>query len=326
MKPLVTLVVTTLNRPTFLRETLGCVTAQNYENLEIIVSDNGSRDETPALGQELIRGDRRARFRSNPATVPVHEHFNQCLAEARGEFITYLSDDDRISPSFITEMVAVAERHAHVNVVVSAQDLIDEHGTLIEHRFRPDQEIFAGTDFVCNWIYRRTPVPFASIVTNMARTSAVRHFGGYQGFARGQNIDNVLLLQLAITGKVGFARNALFTWRVYDRSFGTTATVQQIAQSSREFRTFLRNDPRTVEALSALSPARHREIINGVRIMTSQEFLFRAGFYLAPYRWSVLRKLPVYGFDRLFWYVVLREYYHRLRRRLRSPRVPVTPA
>ena len=108
MIPLVTLAITTFNRPRFLRETFASALAQDYANLDILVSDNGSRDTTPLLTQALVNSDPRVRLRRNETTVPLHEHFTQCVEAARGEYFVLLHDDDRINSCFVSELAGVA--------------------------------------------------------------------------------------------------------------------------------------------------------------------------------------------------------------------------
>jgi glycosyltransferase involved in cell wall biosynthesis len=311
--PLVTLAVATLNRPGYLGETLSSVLAQDYTNLDILVSDNGSSDETPSLVAKLIKDDPRARFRRNSTTVPIHEHFTQCLKAARGEFFILLCDDDLISPNFVSELVHVATRHDDVNLVVPANATVDENGVVLERFSKPEDEIFDGTEFVTNWLWGLSSKLFINLVTVLGRTEAMRRFGGYQGLARGQNIDNLLFLQCGISGRVGFGHEALFKWRVYGRSYGSTSAPRQIADSSREFVRYLLRDPRTVEALASLPASRRKKIIDGVRIMTAREFLSRIDFFREPFRWEHFGKLFWFGLDAIFWYVVLHWYYRRVR-------------
>ena len=312
MYPLVTLTVTTLNRADYLRETLSSVLAQDYPNLDILVSDNGSRAETPALVQAMIKNDCRVRFRRNETTVPQHEHFTQCVDAARGEFFILLCDDDLINPSFVSELVGVANRHPGVNVVVPANVTIDEQGKVVNEFAKPRAEVVDGPEFVLRWLRGPGPKLFANVVTILGRTAIIRHFGGYQGFARGQNMDNLLFLQCAITGKVGFAHNAVFSWRVYCRSLGFASTPQQIAESSHQFEHHLLHDARTVEALAALPRSLRKEVLNGVRIMTAREFLSRINFFNHPFCWECVRQFFLFHWNTVFCYVVLRCYYRRL--------------
>jgi glycosyltransferase involved in cell wall biosynthesis len=314
MYPSVTLAVTTLNRADYLRETLSSVLAQDYPNLEILVSDNGSRDETPALVQRLIKDDSRTRFRRNETSVPQHEHFTQCIQAARGEFFILVCDDDLINPSFVSELVRIATRHPNINVVVPANATIDEQGKVIKEFAKPQGEAFDGPEFVLRWLTGADPQLFASVVTVLARTELIRHFGGYQGLARGQNMDNLLFLQCAITGRVGFASDAVFNWRVHNRSYGSHAAPEQIAESSRQFLDHLRADPCTVNALSTLPTARRKQIINGVRYMNAVSLVYQ----IVLFRKSVLAEIfsnyiPTYGWDRMLCFVAFRSYYRALK-------------
>jgi glycosyltransferase involved in cell wall biosynthesis len=317
MNPLVTLVVATLNRPEYLRETLSSVLAQDYPNLDILVSDNGSHDETPAVAQSLIKDDPRVRFRSNRETVPIHEHFTQCLQAARGEYFILLCDDDHINPRFVSELVNVARRHRDVNVVVPANATMDENGAVIEEFAKPQGEDFDGSEVVCNWLYGRQPLWFINVVTVLMRTETMRRFGGYQGLAGGRNNDNLLFLQCAIIGRVGFALGAVFNWRVHN-SYGAGSTPQQITQSSRQFLKHLQCDPSTVEALKSLPAPRRKQIINGVRILTAHELCYCIESREGAFSWECLRQMFMYRHDAIFCYVVLRRYGHKLRKLMRQ--------
>jgi hypothetical protein len=140
----------------------------------------------------------------------------------------------------------------------------------------------------------------------LLRVEAVRHFGGYPAFARGQSIDNMLFLQCAMTGSVGFAHRATFNWRIYPQSFGTTTTPQQIAQSSHEMIAYLRSDHRTVAALAALPAKQRHEVVHGVRMMSAKAFLYSLGFYTDP--GGCVGKVFQYPFDTVYVGLVLRHY------------------
>ena len=252
MKPLVTLAVPTLNRTSYLREALRSVLAQDYPNLDILISDNGSQNQTREVARSIVNGDPRVRFRRNDVTRPVYDHFNQLVDEARGEFFVVCCDDDVLSPTFVSEAVAVADRDPRINVVVPHNVTMDQHGTVLKEYGQPDGEVVDGVDFVNHWLYERDPAYFACLATMFLRTEKVRYFGGYPRFAHGQSIDNMLFLLCAVTGPVGFAHRATFYWRVYPESFGTAATPQHLAQSGHEAIAFVRHAPQTVEALAML--------------------------------------------------------------------------
>ncbi len=307
-QPLVTLAITTLNRTTYLPDTLVSVLAQDYPNLDILISDNGSCDETPLVSKALVDSDQRFRFRRNDVTVPLHEHFTQCVQAARGDYFILLHDDDRINATFVSELVGVAARHPDVNVVAPANITIDEQGVTLQEFSKPGGEVFDGPGFVCDWLHRVGPQILADVTTVLFRTKTIRHFGGYQGLGGGRNVDNLIFLQCAITSRVGFAHRAIFYWRSYPRSYGSNATPHEIAQSGREFERRLRRDPRTVLALAAIPPPARRQILRGVRELTALEVLSQMKREDHPFRWQVICRLLTTRRDSIFLYLLLREY------------------
>lgn len=100
---LVTLVVVSYNYAPFLREALESAVAQTYRPLEILVADDGSTD-----GSVEIAGG---------FDVELHAHENYGLARncndaverSRGEYVTFLSADDRFEPTYVEELMRALE-------------------------------------------------------------------------------------------------------------------------------------------------------------------------------------------------------------------------
>ncbi len=328
MKPLVTLAVTTLNRTTYLSEALASVLAQDYANLDILVSDNGSHDETPLVATSLANSDPRVRLRRNDITVPLHQHFTQCVQEARGQYFILLHDDDRINASFVSELVGVATCYPDVNVVAPANITIDEQGAIIREFAKPGAEVFDGPTFVCDWLCCRGHQFLADVTTVLFRTEIMRYFGGYQCLGGGRNVDNLMFLQCAVTSRIGFAHRAIFYWRSYPRSYGSSATPHQIAESGRQFMRHLRHDPSTVRALAAIPSSCRKRILCGVRGLTALEVLSQIKPEKHAFRWRTVGKLLMTRRDLIFLYLLVREclrhtspkIYYCLRDLVRHPR------
>ena len=208
-----------------------------------------------------------------------------------------------------------------MSAVLPSNVIIDERGTQTRVLAKPDSDILDGPDLVCRWLYLIKPLYFEMIGTLLARTETMRHFGGYQRFARGLNVDN-LLLQYALTGAIGFARDATFKWRVYTRSHGARATPQELADAAQRFLHHVRTDPRTVEALDTLPPAKRKEIIDGIRRLTAGEFLRVINFYDQPPTLDCLKKLLMFPFDSIFYREIAFDYGRRVRARVPFGRLP----
>jgi hypothetical protein len=89
--------IPTYKRANLLRRSIKCAVEQSYPDIEVIVSDNGSPDET----EDVIKsfGDR-VRHHRNPTNIGAVANFKKTLDLATGEFFSWLQDDDLIHRDF----------------------------------------------------------------------------------------------------------------------------------------------------------------------------------------------------------------------------------
>jgi glycosyltransferase involved in cell wall biosynthesis len=123
-RPLVSVIVPVYNRADVLGETLDSVLAQTYPNIELIVVDDGSKDDTPAV---------MARYAGR--LIAIHQQ-NQGLAAARnigfarsrGKYVAWLDHDDVWMPEKISLQVAFMEQHPDVAITATDFSAFDESG------------------------------------------------------------------------------------------------------------------------------------------------------------------------------------------------------
>lgn len=132
MSPLVSIIIPTFDRPQYLREAIDTALAQTYRNLEVVVFDNGTLEETLSVAQQATARAERFRFQRNQCNLGMSANFNALADAARGEFVVAIGDDDRLLPEFVARLVAVME--APVRVAFSNQYLIDASGRRLEER------------------------------------------------------------------------------------------------------------------------------------------------------------------------------------------------
>jgi glycosyltransferase involved in cell wall biosynthesis len=120
--PLVTVGIPTYNRPESLRRTLEYITAQSYNNLEIIVSDNCSPGhDTEALVQEFINKDSRICFYRQTENMGAVFNFKFVLAKSLGEYFMWAADDDKWSNCFIEKIMRVFQSGEKKYVAVATE-------------------------------------------------------------------------------------------------------------------------------------------------------------------------------------------------------------
>ena len=128
--PLVTIFTPTYDRAHFLPETIESILGQDYPNLEYIVLDNGSTDDT----QEILRGYGDAiRSERHPQNIGLSRAINRGFELARGEIMGFVSDDDPLLPGAVSALVEVFQSHPEVVVVYPDWEVIDGEGRHVRH-------------------------------------------------------------------------------------------------------------------------------------------------------------------------------------------------
>ncbi|WP_262027453.1 glycosyltransferase family 2 protein [Microvirga sp. Mcv34] len=100
-EPLITIILTTCDSASYIRDVLQSVLQQTYSGLELLVADDASRDSTCALIDELVAADPRVRLIRLNRSRGVYWGWNTAISEARGEVIMLLSDGLRCHPTFL---------------------------------------------------------------------------------------------------------------------------------------------------------------------------------------------------------------------------------
>jgi glycosyltransferase involved in cell wall biosynthesis len=120
--PLVTVLISTYNRPAYLAEALESIFRQTYRNFEILLVRDGGLPVRDVVGQF---DDPRLHFIDRDENRGLPRSFNEALAAARGEYICYLGDDDKFYPHHIAVLVDAIVKHPEYAAVYS--DLYKAH-------------------------------------------------------------------------------------------------------------------------------------------------------------------------------------------------------
>lgn len=172
--PLVTIAIPTYNRAHgYLRQTLGSALAQTYPNLDIVVSDNCSPDDTEQV-VKTYAGSRVRYFRQTAPLAP-NDNFNFCLEKARGEYFLLLHDDDAIDSDFVDACLKAADYQTNVGVIRSGVRWINAANTVIDEGRIENIGRTAG-DFYLAWINGRTTHYCCNTLIN---TRALKAIGGF---------------------------------------------------------------------------------------------------------------------------------------------------
>lgn len=125
MSILVSVPVLTYNAAEFVEETLESIFNQTYSNIELIISDDCSKDNTVEIVTKWCEQDRvKARFTNiKIITVPkntgIPANFNRCIKASTGEWLKLISGDDAFMPNCVVDNLNHVAEHPEVKILFS---------------------------------------------------------------------------------------------------------------------------------------------------------------------------------------------------------------
>lgn len=217
-EPLVSILIPNYNYGHFLRHCLDSVISQTYKNIEVIIQDNASTDNSyeiileyqlKAMHGEIefpIYADRNRRNLGSDRNATI------CSSKAEGKYLLFLSSDDALKPEYVERCVAIMEENSRVSMVMVHRDEIDDDGNV--HPTPP----FYNKSFVCDGESQAAVFMMAGIAVptqvllragSCLETSKYRF---YQLQVAGDWYSNYLM---ACVGDIAYIKDALCEYRVH---------------------------------------------------------------------------------------------------------------
>lgn len=136
--PLVSIVIITYNSSAYVLETLESAKAQTYRNIELIVSDDCSPDNTVQICKDWIQENSEFFVRTELITVPANtgtsQNGNRGMKAASGEWIKVIAGDDILMDNCILDFLSYAEKNPEAEFIISGLDEIDSNSQLIKSK------------------------------------------------------------------------------------------------------------------------------------------------------------------------------------------------
>lgn len=190
--PLVSIGIPTYNRAgSYLRYALRSAVNQTYRNIEIIVSDNCSPDNTESVVKAF--DDPRIRYYRQTENIGPVKNRNFCLEQSRGDYFLMLLDDDLIDDDFISTCMNAVRYHTEVGVILTGMREIDSQGNVLS----ASRNMLGGcstADFILGWFERKVPLYLCNMVFN---TKRLKQLGGLHSKTNTGYDDVVACVQLA---------------------------------------------------------------------------------------------------------------------------------
>jgi glycosyltransferase involved in cell wall biosynthesis len=224
--PLVSICIPTYNSSIFLQHTLNSVLSQSYENIEVILCDDASTDNTIEIIESYQ--DYRIKLFRNPKNLGVAENWNRCISLANGDFIKMMGADDTLYPDCMKEQAAIFQKdiHQEISLVISSRDIISPENKVIMNRKFPffTGKISSKRAIRINFWFGTNVI--GEPVSGLFRSDFVKNGGRYSS-------DNLYLIDLDFwckilqSGNLYVINKPLSAFRISSNSLSSSLRFEQ---------------------------------------------------------------------------------------------------
>ena len=209
VNPKISVCIPVYNREKYIAQCIESVLAQDYENIEIIISDNCSTDRTV----EIINGylkDKRIRFYRNETNIGIVGNFRKLLDYTVTPWIIGLSSDDFwIDKSFLSQAVDRIKKHKDISIFCGGKMVLDENNNTIQDFSGDTDAVFDGHEFFLKGLERWPSLEFGAMVIRTSLLKKINHIDT-------PGNDVFIFWQLCFLGKIYVLEKPFLLFRVHD--------------------------------------------------------------------------------------------------------------
>jgi glycosyltransferase involved in cell wall biosynthesis len=221
-QPLISIGIPTRNRINYLKEAVKSILDQTYQNIEIIISNNASIDNTKEWLDSL--NSLKVKVIHQSEDIGMVSNWNICVAASTGNFFLLLSDDDYLDTNFLFEMVSVTNTGENPNSLIFGNLVVvsdfDKKTSTGNNRRRLGKKYFEDvlpTNFVINFLLGNMEIYPCCILFNVNDLKKINNFPKSYNLASDASAWIRILINSNIN-EVPFAENAISYYRKHDSS------------------------------------------------------------------------------------------------------------
>jgi glycosyltransferase involved in cell wall biosynthesis len=206
--PRVTVGLPVYNGQEFLADAIDSVLAQDFEDFELILADNGSTDDTYEICRSAAARDQRVTVHRSDVNRGAAWNYNRVVDLARGAYFKWAAHDDQLAPAFLGRCVDVLDTDASVSLCYTRAVDIDAEGAVVHRHDLPRYAERGGPSArVASVILDPSPCMESFGLTRREQLLQTSRIGAYTGS------DRTLFLELAMLGRFHEVPEVLFFHR-----------------------------------------------------------------------------------------------------------------
>lgn len=199
--PLVTIGMPIYNEARFLESSLASLLAQDYMNIQILISDNASTDESGRIGVQIAKTDARVMYSRTDENIGSAANFRRVAEMADGKYFMWAAGHDEWSSNLVSDSVAALESSEGASLAFATSYWIDETGKRVDRDtdYPDTRGMSLYSRFFTVFWGNMHPVLGVMRLENLRRTRSIQSFAG---------ADLVLLSDMILMGDFVHAPNA----------------------------------------------------------------------------------------------------------------------
>jgi glycosyltransferase involved in cell wall biosynthesis len=214
------------NGTRYIQAAIESILRQTFTDLELIVQDNASTDQTVALCEEIAKSDPRLRVIRNPVNLGVNPNYRKVAQNARGEYFKWHSANDLIDPDYLARCVEVLDTRRDVVLAFGRTVLFQtdtEGGTPYDDNMNVEED-----DPLARFHRAVAELRLNNMINGLIRRDVLMKTSVHPDY---YSSDNVVLSELALAGKIVLVPETRF-FRRMDKHSATrlqSATAVRLA-------------------------------------------------------------------------------------------------
>jgi glycosyltransferase involved in cell wall biosynthesis/Flp pilus assembly protein TadD len=223
----VSLIIPTYNRAEFLEEALESALKQTYKNIEIIVVDDGSTDNTPEILEKYKDKVKIVRQEN----WGVSRALNYGILASTGEYISWLSSDDVYTPEKIEKTIEELHKDPKLGMVYSDYYYIDDNSKMVQRaNIQPPD-----SDKLEEVLFQRNPINGNSVLFRREVLKKTGYFDEGLGGRSGHTADGAMWHKIAHFYKVKFIPEPLVYYRVHSTNVSKSVDMEKNWEMYRQY-------------------------------------------------------------------------------------------
>jgi glycosyltransferase involved in cell wall biosynthesis len=232
MDPLVSIFMPTYNHAKFLNESINSVLNQTYQNIEIIIGDDYSEDNSHEIILNFKKKyPNKIKYYHNNKNIGIGKHFKELYKKCNGDFIAHFSGDDIFYPDKIFKQVEFMKEHPDCILCGHDVDIIDADGIKKKYKFSDLNPITRG-EGLKKIIENGTCAPGQSWLVRRRKVNIIE----FDESIKYRNDWKLLIDIIGKNGKFDYINGVYAAYRMHDHNLSKKNNLDKYVDLMKIFR------------------------------------------------------------------------------------------